>query len=159
MMNRQQYACRLPRGLAVATQYAVRPWFPQSRAERADRKSSATCGSVPQALSSLSAKLSVKISVVKKNPKKWPHQAPGGEKSEAAVRVVVLTACESTAAPHIKGTARKGPLGEEGAKGSQHQPGSPHLPTSSLVLTLASELLILLSLCTPSVSQHMRAPL
>lgn len=74
MMTRQQYACRLPRGLAVATQYAVRPWFPQSRAERAERKSSATCGSVPQVLSSLSAKLSVKISVVKK--KKTPRNGP-----------------------------------------------------------------------------------
>lgn len=72
MMNRQQYACRLPRSLAVATQDAVRPWFPQSRAEQADRKSSTACGSVPQALSSLSAKLSVKISVVKKTQERAP---------------------------------------------------------------------------------------
>lgn len=121
MTNRQQCTCRLPRGLAVATQYAVRPWFPQSRAERADRKSSATCGSVPQALPSLSAKLSVKISVVKKNPKKWPYQASGGEMSEATDTGGCPHSLESTAAPHIKGTAQKGPLGEEGAKGSQHQ--------------------------------------
>lgn len=72
MTNRQQYACRLPRGLAVATQDAVRPWFPQSRADGADRKSPTTCGSVPQARPSLSAKLSVKISAVRKTQEMAP---------------------------------------------------------------------------------------
>lgn len=66
MTNRPQYACRLPGGLAVASQDAVRPWLPQSRAEQADRKSPTPCGSVPQACPSLSAKLSVKFSVVRK---------------------------------------------------------------------------------------------
>lgn len=94
-----------------------------------------------------------------KSPRNGPIRHLEERKVKPRETVAVLTPEESTAVLHIKGTARK--RAPQGGRG-QVQPapaGSPHLPTSSLVLTLTFELLGLLSLRTPSVSHHTRAPL